>query len=296
MSAHQALYNLIQTLPAADGTLDAYVEQSINNHKTNNITVVMAFPLKVGGTFLRTALIRLLSKNYQSFLMRGSYASTDQARDLYFPSILHQHVSAVEKPMASIAHCHMYATKPVTSLIEGFAIPTIVNTRNIFDTLLSYYDMLEADKWEGIVAKDDFVLQSHTNYHEMSSKDRRWHLVNVAPIWYSRFYAYWIRYSDNCLERGVKQPLWTKFDELKDHPVSLLSKIAKHVDYKHDYSKKEVTAAHRQSIDSKDQLRFNKGVSGRGVKFFNESERETILKLMGQRQTYNRRLEGYGII
>ena len=87
-----------------------------------------------------------------------------------------------------------------------------------------------------------------------------------------------------------------KFEELKERPISLLSKIAKHADFKHEYSKKEVSAAHRQSIDAKKQLRFNRGVSGRGGKFFTESERETILKLMGQQPAYNLRLREYGII
>lgn len=117
-------------------------------------------------------------------------------------------------------------------------MPVVVNTRNIFDTLLSYYEMLESDKDKGIVARDDFVLQSHTNYHEMSEEERRWHLVNVAPIWYSRFYAYWIRYNDDCIERSIKPPPWTSFDELREQPIVLLSKIAKHVDPKHEYSKK----------------------------------------------------------
>ena len=296
MSVYQVLYNLTQALPEADGTIKPDVESAIKNHKTDNINVVMAFPLKVGGTFLRTALIHLLAENYSASLLRGSYASTDQTRDLYFPSILHQHVSRGDRPTATVAHCHMYATRPVTSILETFNMPVVVNTRNILDTLLSYYEMLEKDKEQGIVARDDFVLQSHTSYHEMTPEERRWHLVHVAPVWYSRFYSYWIRYSDECIERSIKLPLWTKFDELKDRPISLLSKIARHVDPKHEYSKKEVTAAHRKSVDSKKQLRFNKGQSGRGAKFFNDAEQETILKLMGPQPDHARRLREYGIV
>jgi hypothetical protein len=296
MSAYQTLYNMIQTLPDPDGTLKSNVKSVIDNHKTNNISVVLAFPLKVGGTFLRNALIHLLGKNYSAGLVRGAYASTDQSRELYFPSVLHHHVTQSEKPMASVSHSHMFATKPVTCILEAFKIPVIVNTRNIFDSLLSYYEMLEKDAGLGFVAGNDFVLQSHSNYHDMSPDERRWHLVNVAPIWYSRFYAYWIRYTDNCTERGIRQPLWTTFDELKDNPVPLLAKFAEYVDPNNEYSEKEVTAAYQKSVGNKKQLLFNKGKTGRGPKFFDADEQKAILRLMGQRPEYARRLEEYGII
>lgn len=295
MSAYQNLYNMIQTLPASDGTINTDVARIVQNHQTQNITVVMAFPLKVGGTFLRTALIYLLAKNYRTQLARGSYASTDQARDLYFPSLLHTHVNGEARPVASIAHCHMYATKPVTSLLEAFNIPVIVNHRNILDTLLSYYEMLEKDAGVGEVARDDFVLQAHTGYHELSEADRRWHLVNVAPIWFSRFYAYWLRYTDDCEKRGVKKPLWTSFNELAKDPEAMIAKIAKHADPRYQYNDLEVKTAYDRSMEKKETLRFNKGIPGRGSAFFSDEEKAAIYRLMGEGTQTGDRLKSLGI-
>lgn len=284
-------------MPQSDGTIQPDVQSVVQNHKTPNKTIVLAFPLKVGGTFLRTALIHLLAKNYAAFLSRGSYASTDQSRDLYFPSVLNVHVTATQKPTAAIAHCHMYATLPVTSIIETFDIPIVVNTRNIFDTLFSYFEMLEKDKDVGKVATDDFVLQTYTGYHQLSAEDRRWHLVNVAPVWYSRFYAYWIRYTEKCEQQGIREPFWTTFNGLKDNGVALLSEIAKHVDPQNTYSPEEAEVAFTKAVSNKEQLRFNKGVSGRGVAFFNDDEKATIRKLMaGSDSIYQGQLEKLGVL
>lgn len=296
-SPYQALYTLIQTLPQPDGTMQPAVQSAVKNHQSNNLSIIMAFPLKVGGTFLRRALMHLLEKNYDSFLVRGSYASTDQARDLYFPSMLNNHVTQTQPPSAAIAHCHMYATQPVTSMIEAFNMPVLVNARNIFDTLLSYYEMLEADTGKGLVARSDFVLQTHSNYHELPEDERRWHLVNVAPIWYSRFYAYWIRYTHQCLETTAKPPFWTKFDELRNDGPLLLAKIAKHTDPKHDYSSMEVITAFDKALKEKKQLRFNKGLSGRGAEYFNAEEKAAITKLMaGGSSIRKQELENLGIL
>ena len=281
MSPYQTLYNIIQKLPEIDGTIQPDVQAAIKNHKSSNISPVMAFPLKVGGTFLREALVNLLSKNYKAVLTRGSYASTDQARDLYFPSSLNVHVTAQERPIAAVVHCHMYATLPVTSMLEVFNMPIVVSTRNILDTLLSYYEMLEKDSDEGIVARDDLVLQTYAPYHKLADEDKRWHLVNVAPIWFSRFYAYWIRYTEDCVTRSINSPLWTSFRELKDEGPALLGKIVRHVDPANQYSDEEVELAFNEALADKQKLRFNKGVSHRGENFFNAEEKATIYRLMG---------------
>lgn len=296
MSAYENLYNIIQKLPQSDGDVHPDVKATLSNFKTNNIGAIMAFPVKVGGTFLRTALIHLLSKHYQSYLLRGSYASTDQSRDLYFPSILHHYVNSLGKPSAMVAHCHMYATKPVTSIIELFQIPVLVNARNILDTLLSYTEMVEKMHKNGEPISDDFILQTHTNYSHMSEDERRWHIVNVAPIWYSRFYAYWIRYTEDCQRRGIQAPVWTNFQELEKEPAQLLSKIAALVDPGYSYSQAEVQAALDQALSVKDKLRFNKGVSGRGAKYFTTDEQDKIHKLMATTPEKTKTLEELGVL
>lgn len=294
MSAYQSLYNLIQSLPKSNGDINPNVANIIKQHKSNNIGTVMAFPPKVGGTFLRSALITLLGKeNYIAALKRGSYASTDQARDLYFPSILHHFVEQGTKPSAMVAHCHMYATRPVTAILELFNIPVIVNTRNIFDTLLSFYEMLHNDPKS---ITDDFILRTHSPFSEMSKEEQRYNLVNVAPIWYARFYSYWIRYTDECIEAERESPLWTSFNELKHEPAKLLLNIVRKVDPHNTYRLEECTAAMDQMMTIKAQLRFNKGQSGRGKDFFTEEEQQTITNLMARDDEQKKRLVEYGVL
>lgn len=296
MTIYQNLYQLIQTLPETDGGIHTTVKNSLDTLQTTNIGAIMAFPVKVGGTFLRTALIKLLSKNYTSYLGRGSYASTDQSRDLYFPSILHHYVNQGERASALVAHCHMYATKPVTSIVELFKIPVLVNTRNILDTLVSYNDMVSQMHRDGIPITDDFILQTHDNYADMSEEERRWNLVNVAPIWYSRFYAYWIRYTETCIANGTQAPFWTKFDELRQEPEQLLSSIVKIVDPANTYTKKEIRSTLKATLAVKDKLRFNKGVSNRGEKYFTAEEQKTIHNLMASTTNHKEKLIELGVL
>ncbi|GHF17789.1 hypothetical protein GCM10017044_10280 [Kordiimonas sediminis] len=292
-SPYELLYKILQTMPDPEGGINPVVKNQIQNFQSPNIGAILAFPPKVGGTFLRTALIELLSKNYYAYLSRGSYASTDQARDLYFPTFLHHHVTIDPTPKALIAHCHMHANKPNIEIIEVFKLATIVNTRNILDTLVSYNDMVtkEADQL-GV----DFLSHSSEYYRDMTEDRRRWSLVNIAPIWYARFYAYWLNYTEACREAGKIPPLWTSFEELSNDPEILLSKFARHVDPANTYSIQDIDSALQKTMANKKDLRFNKGTSGRGDAFFTPEEKSRILEIMTFSPEHTRILQRYGVL
>lgn len=296
MDKFQVLYQLVQQLPEQDGEINAQLKGAIARNPSRNLMATMNFPPKVGGTFLRTALTILLKKNYTATFKRGSYASTNQARDLYFPSLLHFHFASAQKPFAVITHNHMIATRPVTALCELFNIRLVINTRNIFDTLVSLYNHQQKLEAEGKYIDDELFLQSDQDYSAMTEEERRWNLINVGAVWYSRFYASWIKY-DNDSKNTEKQPiLWSRYAELVEEPRELLRKIVTHVDPTHEYSDEEIQAALDESMKHKASLRFNKGITGRGDAFFSDDEKEQIRTIMARRDEHRKVLEKLEIL
>ncbi len=279
-SAYEILYKVLSSPPDPYGKINNETRNLIKELKRNNLQVVLSYPPKVGGTYIRTALVILLQKNYHSFLSRGSYASTDQSRDLYFPTIFHQHILNGAKPFSAIMHCHMYSTNPVRELIELFEIKTIIQTRNILDTLLSYYEMHEKSVARGQNVDDEFMMSSGKSYSMMSQEEKRFALVHVAPVWYAKFYGKWLRYTEQCKKNNTDAPLWVTYRELENSPENLLEKIVTYCDPENTYAPHEIKAALDQALRDKDAVRFNKGISGRGENFFSEEEKETIYKIM----------------
>lgn len=274
MSVYQTLYQLVTAATGTDGQLQEQGKTVVKNTQTNNIQCLLANPPKVAGTFVRGVIITLLEENYQSFLSRGSYASTNQARDLYFPTVLNQHIVARPTPTAAVMHCHLLPNFPNQNTIQLFNIPTAVVSRNIFDTLVSYFDMMEKLPRES--ASNDIIYDITTRYHDLSEDQKRYFLVNMAPMWYLRFYSAWLEYT----ETAAKKPLWLRYDELKSNPVKFIGRLAKHYDPNNHYSKKKIQNSLDQMTKDKDKLRYNKGVSGRGDAFFTEKEKQTITDIM----------------
>ena len=110
MSAYEAIYKIMSTMPVHTGEITAEMRGMITATKTKNIQTILAYPLKVGGTYMRVALIHLLSFHYQAHLSRGSYVAVGPNREPYFPLIFNQHVLTDTTPRAAVMHLHTVAT------------------------------------------------------------------------------------------------------------------------------------------------------------------------------------------
>ncbi|MFT4251109.1 MAG: hypothetical protein QM608_01320 [Caulobacter sp.] len=279
MSIYEGVYKLMVSLPSAEGEIHEPIKAAIRSIRTPNLQVILSYPPKVGGTFMRTALIHLLGKHYQAGLSRGSYANSDHARDPYFPLVLNQHLVQGARPTASVMHLHMYPNRHVTDILETFAIPVVVASRNIFDSLVSLMDMHEKAEAEGR-RMDDALLHSGRSYYDMSPEERRHSLVHIAPLWYARFYGQWLGHHQSRQAEGQDAPLWLHYEQLRTDPRSVLAAIAAHVDPDHAYTTDELDAALAWSLTDKERVRLNKGVSGRGEAFFTTAEKDAIRAIL----------------
>lgn len=281
MSAYEALCKVMMAVPRADGRMIDGVRDIIKAARSDNRQVLLAYPPKVGGTFMRTALIHLLAENFTSQLTRGSYANTDQSRDLYMPSLLEAHIQRPARPLATVMHLHMYPSRHVTEMIEAFDMPVIIATRDILDCLKSSIDMTT-----GMEASQDYVddtiISNGKPYPEMTSDERRHSVVHTVTLWYARFYAQWLRYDRECQAESKPAPLWLRYDEFKEEPAAVLMRMARHVDPKHHYAEDAVNAALTRAMENKSEVRFNKGVSGRGGSHFSDVEKRTIYDILAK--------------
>ncbi len=281
MSVYEAIYKVMLAVPTGTGEMMPQVKEIIRTTASHNRQTVLAFPPKVGGTFMRTALIILLGENYQSFLSRGSYANLDQARDLYFPTILNQHIVQNPLPSAAVMHLHMYPSRHVTDILEAFDIPVVLSSRDILDTLISGINMTEAMEEDANVFIDDSIITNGKPFREMSLEERRYSVVNYVSLWYARFYGQWLRYDRECQAQGKRPPLWLTYEELKDEPQAVLARMACHVDPKNHYSEDQINRALALSLVDKEAVRINKGISGRGSTYFTREEQKTIFDIVG---------------
>ncbi|MBI1684475.1 MBL fold metallo-hydrolase [Caulobacter hibisci] len=279
MSIYERVYKLMVSLPSAEGEIHDPIKAAIRGVSTRNLQVVLSYPPKVGGTFLRTALVQLLGKHYQAGLSRGSYANADNARDPYFPLLLNQHLVQGPRPQATVMHLHMYPSRHATDILEVFGIPVVVASRNILDCLVSLMEMHEKAQAEGR-PMDDALLHSGRSYYEMSPQERRHSLVHIAPLWYARFYGQWLDYQRRCLAEARRPPLWLHYEQLRTDPHAVLASIAAHVDPDHAYTTAELDAALEASLVDRDRVRLNQGISGRGEAFFSAAEKQAIRAIL----------------
>ncbi len=275
MSVYELRYKVNLALPDPEGFMGAEVREILRTSLGKNKQILLAYPPKVGGTFMRTAVIHLLRGNYTAYLNRGSYANTDQSRDLYFPTLLDVHVDRSQPPAASVMHLHMFPARHLTEMIEAFDIPVVIGTRSILDCLRSSIDMTTGMEAEGEFV-DDTLISNGKPYAEMTAEERRHGIVHTVPLWYARFYGQWLRYDRECEAQGKRRPLWLTFQEFKEEPAAVLARIARHVDPGNRYDAAAVDAALAKSLEKKAGLRFNKGVSGRGQGHFTDDEQRTI--------------------
>lgn len=281
MSVYEMIYKVMVAVPGGTGEMQQQMKDIIRSTKSHNRQIVLAYPPKVGGTFMRTALINLLNDNYQGYLSRGSYANLDHSRDLYFPTILNQHIVQDSRPAAAVMHLHMYPSRHVTEIIEAFDIPVIIATRNILDTLISGINMAEGLE-DNDAFIDDTMISNGKTYREMTLEERRHSVVHNVSLWYARFYGQWLRYDRECREQGKRPPLWLHYEELKDEPQIVLARMARHVDPENHYSEEQISKALALSLMDKPAIRFNKGISGRGHAYFTPVEQQTIFGIVGK--------------
>ena len=157
-----------------------------------------------------------------------------------------------------VMHSHLDASARTLAMVRLLGIKPVVQTRNIFDALASYLDHLD----ERVYAGSSLVGVSGEYRRRIGILRMARHYVDMVASW-----------STVPADLDV---LWIDYAEVADDLATVVRRVLHHVGRKVDA--KSVQAAIRNAEPARlaspqrQNLRFNKGVPGRGAMFTDEEK------------------------
>jgi len=257
------------TLPNSDGSFDPDFHNYLQELGEKRPSVILAFPPKAAGTYLRSAVIVAV----RGSLVRTVHAQGGRDASFYLPTFLSYY--AQQLPASTlVTHVHMQALPANRFFIQALDLKPVVMIRSIPDMLASYLDMLEnaplsADNWLNIEVPEDYA-----SLNDAAKAD---FIVDMMGPWYASFYASWVSFAAE--EPG--RVLTLTYDAFLADPASVVERILAHSRLAR--TREQCEAALKSVWDERTQFRFNKGVAGRGQSRFS---REQIARLTRQIDYY----------
>jgi hypothetical protein len=253
--------------PANDGKFPRNVQATLTRLGQRRPVVLLAFPPKSAGTYLRTAICDAVNGQ----LVRVGHAQGGRDTTPYLPTFLHYYSGGVcTGPM--VGHAHMQALAANRHFLEAFDIKPVIMLRSIPDMLASYWDMLETDAQ---ARQDGLNCLIPENFAEMTAAAKADFMIDVLGPWYASFFATWLRYAE---ERPGRVCVLT-YNEFKSDPAATMERALAHARLP------RTRAQCAQSLDrawaTRSSLRFNKGEAGRGSRYFAPGQRNRLARMLG---------------
>jgi hypothetical protein len=227
--------------------------------------ILMAFPPKAAGTFLRTAVARVTGGD----VLRLGYAQGSRDAQLYLPTLVGYYLGGF-CPGPLVAHIHMQAFPPNLSLLEALGIRPVIMVRSIADMLTSYWDMLDrstaSNQGINCTIPSDFRQWEHNRKADF--------LVDVIAPWYAGYYATWLDYA----ARTDGRVCLLDYSGFLERPAEVLMHLLDHAGVPKSLS--ECQEAIQSAWHERSDLRFNRGIEGRCLQYFSLAQLERISKLL----------------
>jgi hypothetical protein len=260
-ASQEALFHL----PDNDGAFPRPLRQHLEALGARRPAIVLAFPPKAAGTFLRAAAIKATGGE----LLRIVYAQGARDAQIYLPTLVAYYLGGFcTGPM--VTHIHMQAFPANVAFLKAFGIRPSVMIRSIPDMLASYWDMLEAS---------DDALQQGINctipadFRDLAADRKADFLVDVLAPWYAGYYATWLEHAHRDADVCV-----LNYSEFVTSPAVTLETILKHAGVPRTLE--ECQAAIDATWAERSGHRFNEGVEGRGHQYFAMQHLERIARLL----------------
>jgi hypothetical protein len=260
-TAQEALFNL----PNNDGVFSEELQGYLGALGARRPAIVLAFPPKAAGTFLRAAAIKATGGE----LLRIVYAQGARDAQLYLPTLVAYYLGGFcTGPM--VTHIHMQAFPANVAFLKAFGIRPSVMIRSIPDMLASYWDMLEAS--------DDALLQGINctippDFRSLPADRKADFMVDVLGPWYAGYYATWLE----CAERDADVCV-LNYSSFVASPAATLEKLLQHAGAPRTLA--DCQAAIDATWAERRGHRFNEGVEGRSHRYFAMRHLERIGKLL----------------
>ena len=260
--------------PAPDGAFPGAFGTYLKSIARDRPSVLLAFPPKAAGTFLRTAAI--VAANGQ--LVRVVHAQGGRDAQLYLPTFLAYYRGALgDVPLVS--HAHMQALPANRHFIEALDLKPVIMVRSISDMLASYRDMLDTDdvaRGEGLNCA---IPQPFTQW---SARDKNDFLIEMFGPWYAGYYATWLDYA-----RHDRRVCVLAYDDFLKGPAQVLGRVLAHAGLERPQAVCEAAIA--EIWRERGDYRFNRGEAKRGLRYFSPAQLARLERLLA----YYPQLDGY---
>jgi hypothetical protein len=268
----QAGLQLLYVNPDIHGNFSPEIVEQVRRLRQDRCYVVLAFPPKCGGTFIREVVGRLSGAGPSPVRLGHALGGRDVSP--YLPLLALQMMSPTG-PKAFMTHAHMIAYQSNVQLLNLFGMKPVVMKRSIPDMLCSFADMAQTEGLKGGAYNSSLLCAVHTDasFLALDAQARLDFLVFHQAPWYFQFYASWLR-----AHRTGQIPVhWTDYDGFRADPRRTISGILEYYGLKDRLSAVPQALAHAQA--NKASLRFNKGVSGRGAQTLNTDHMRHLHRL-----------------
>lgn len=246
----------IFTLPGTDGRFDPKIVAYLNRLGQRRRSVLLAFPPKAAGTFLRSAVAEVLGGHVRRIVHALGGRDAVPSLTAYVFYLLGGRPAS---PM--VAHAHMQALPANQHLIEALDLKPVVMMRSIPDMLCSYLDMLNS---EPITPNHWLNAEIPPGFPDFGDAKQADFVIDMMAPWYASYYATWLEYAT----RSPTRICMLQYVDLRRDPVSTLARLLRHsgLERSHEDCARALSAVWH----GRTKYRFNRGEVGRGLKRFTE--------------------------
>ncbi|MGB8363627.1 MAG: hypothetical protein WCE20_03730 [Rhizomicrobium sp.] len=251
--------------PRHDGCFEGALLQYARRISNLRRIIVLAFPPKAASTFLCQAATYAVDGQH----VRTPYALGGRDGSFYLPTIM---VSFLDRSSPiTVTHIHMQAFNSNRHFIEAFNLKPVIMIRSIPDALASFCDMMDSTEQLRI---DGFQCVIPPDFLDMDRETKINFIVDMFAPWYVSYYASWKSYVDCAPERICV----LHYDEFREDPADCLHRAVVHSGLSITKSKCEESVERARS--EREQLKYNKGVGGRGKEYFSQAHLMRIASML----------------
>jgi hypothetical protein len=260
-TAHEAMFDL----PDNDGVFPERLRAYLGVLGQKRPALILAFPPKAAGTFLRAAAIKATGGE----LLRIVYAQGSRDAQFYLPTLIAYYLGGFcAGPLVS--HVHMQVFAPNISVLEAFGIRPVIMIRSIPDMLASYWDMLERSSAQ----HQGINCTIPADFRDMPADRKADFLVDIVGPWYAGYYATWLDYARQKPGRVCA----LAYADFVNQPAATLETLLLHAGIPRTQA--QCQAAIDAVWKERAGHRFNEGVEGRSHQYFSIRHFERIGRML----------------
>jgi hypothetical protein len=250
-----------------DGAFDPDITKYLSELGQARPCVVLAFPPKAAGTYLRSATIAAVDGK----LVRTVHAQGGRDASFYLPTLLLYYAAGIPAcPL--VTHVHMQALAANRHFIEALDLQPVVMIRSLPDMLTSYLDELEdqplrPDKWLNIKVPG--------GYPDFSDEQKGDFVIEMVAPWYVSFFSTWMDYA-----HSDPRVLVLDYNDFRAEPAAALESLLAHS--RLPRSREHCQWALDEVWKERTVFRFNKGIPGRGQSRFTLAQLAQLRRLVAR--------------